>query len=346
MSPKISVVIPAYNAAYYIGACLKSMIDQSFKDQEIVVIDDASTDDSVKVVRSFQDPRIRLIENASNLGLAACVNKAIRSCAGEYIARMDADDIAHPTRLEKQLMFMEANPEIGIVGSAMQSVGHSNFLHRFPASHAACKAQLLFNVCFGHPTVMIRRSVFLPADSLYREELQQYSEEYELWCRLVDRIQFANMQEVLLQYRTFDPQMKSEAQQKRRVNSFAIRKAFIASQLGETSDGQLACHDHICNLDRAGNVEELLSWINWLFRCAELNYDRRAFDPAALNLELSRRLFEICYWNAHLGWAAFRAWSEGLRRLPGFKPDVKQRFKFLIRCLLRRSEKGVAILSR
>lgn len=335
MSTLVTVIIPAYNVERYIGACLQSILDQTHTHQEILVVNDAATDSTLNVVQQFNDSRIRVIQNETNLGLAASVNKAIQQAKGVYIARMDADDVAHPQRLQKQVDYLNQHPNVSIVGSAMQSIGYSTYVHQFPQTHEACKAQLLFNVCFGHPTVLIRKSLFEKPENLYREELRQYSEEYELWCRLVDHVRFANVPEVLLDYRTFEPAEKNEAEQKRRANSFLIRKNFIAAQWGEQAESDYVLHDNICNLRKAETVSELNTWINWLERCVLLNDNKKTFDPQSLQYELSKRAFELRYSNRHLGIKNLSAWYSKQNLLTAFTPSWKQQLKFMIRSLFK-----------
>jgi glycosyltransferase involved in cell wall biosynthesis len=330
----VTVIIPAYNVERYIGACLQSMLDQTYTQQEILVVNDAATDNTLHVIQQFNDSRIRIIQNEANLGLAASVNKAIHQAKGVYIARMDADDVAYPQRLQKQVDFLNQHPDVSIVGTAMQSIGYSTYVHQFPQSHDACKAQLLFNVCFGHPTVLIRRSVFDKSENLYSEELRQYSEEYELWCRLVDNVRFANVPEVLLKYRTFEPAEKNEAEQKRKTNSFLIRKNFIAALWGEQAESDYVLHDNICNLRKAKDVNELNEWVNWLERCVLLNTNKKTFDAQPLQYELSKRAFELRYWNKHLGIKNLSAWYSKQNQLTAFTPSWKQHLKFVLRNLL------------
>jgi glycosyltransferase involved in cell wall biosynthesis len=335
MNPLVTIIIPAYNVENYIGACLQSMLNQTYTNYEILIVNDAATDNTLRIIQQFTDTRIRIIRNETNVGLAASVNKAIQQAEGVYIARMDADDIAHPQRLQKQVNFLQRHPHVSVLGTAMQSMGYYKYVHRFPESHPACKAQLLFNVCFGHPTVLIRKAVFDKFENLYRDELRQYSEEYELWCRLVDKVTFANLPEVLLDYRTFEPSEKSAAEQKRKTNSYLVRKNFIAAQWGEQSENDYVIHDNICNLKKARDVNELTIWINWLRRCIILNNDKKAFAVQPLRYEVSKRAFELAYWNKHLGIKSLVIWYGKQNQLTAFVPSWSQHIKFVLRCLFR-----------
>ena len=336
MSSRVSVIIPVYNAQSYIEDCIKSIISQTYSNLEIFVIDDASTDNSIKVIESFNDDRISIIRNPCNLGLAASVNKAISQSVGTFIARMDADDIALPSRIQKQVEFLEDNPTISIVGSAMKSFGYEKFTHHFPLMHDDCKAQLLFNVCFGHPTVVFRREVFNGGNAWYDETLQQYSEEYELWCRLVDQCRFANLPDILLYYRTYPTNQKAEGNIKRRQNSYLIRSRFLTSQWKkEIPKSKYKIHDHISNLDRALNPAEFTTWVAWLKELKEMNSSdgKSPFSTDSLKRQFEERCFELYYWNTQLGLAHWNQWRMREER---FNPGIMKKLKFLFKSIIRK----------
>jgi glycosyltransferase involved in cell wall biosynthesis len=330
MNPLVSVVIPVFNSEDFITDCLNSICRQSYSKLEIVIVDDASSDRSLEKIQLFSDSRIRVLKQSENLGLAASVNRGIRESNGSFIARMDADDVSMPDRIEKQVNFLNANPEVDIVGTAMQGFGDSDFLFRFPATHDECKSRLLFNVCFGHPTVLIRRQVFNNEQNFYRPELQQYSEEYELWCRLVDRYRFANLPEVLLKYRTSGEATKRFATERRRINSLHIRSEFIAHQLGIENRADYLLHDQAANLARVNTQTEFDEVVDWLIRLEKQNEQVGKFSPSALSAELSFRLFEWYYANHHLGFSNLWRWY-GRKYFLDFTPTVRQQFKFIWR---------------
>ena len=118
---KISVVMAVFNGGMYLRDSIQSILDQSLTNFEFIIIDDKSVDDSAKIITSFSDPRIRHIRNQTNLGLAASLNKGIKLAKGEYIARMDADDISLPNRLEIQANYLDFHPDISVVGSYVQT---------------------------------------------------------------------------------------------------------------------------------------------------------------------------------------------------------------------------------
>lgn len=328
--PLVSVLMPVYNAEAYIAASLQSLLEQEYSRLEIMLVDDASTDQSVDIVQSFNDPRIRIVKNTENIGLAASLNKAIGLSTGFFLARMDADDIAHPERISRQVQFMLNHPEVDVLGTSMQYFGASKFLNHFPITHEACKSYLLLNVCFGHPTVMFRRTVFDSPENLYNPAYRQYSEEYDLWCRLADRFRFHNLNDVLLYYRTYPPLIKSEAEQKRMMNSAVIRKKFLSAHLGEVSAADWDTHCTAVFLRKVSTKEEIQKIDRWFQMLLARNAQVKAFNQEILRTQLAERFFEACYANARLRMFTMAlfytsAWSKS------FKPGLKRTTKFILK---------------
>lgn len=209
--PKVSVILPVYNCDQYIFETIQSVLNQTFTDFELLIVDDCSTDKTVAIIKEFDDNRIQLTLKEKNTGYTDSLNYAISIAKGQYIARMDGDDICVSTRFEKQVAFLDANPNIILCGSAIQIIG-TNTVLRHPSNHEAIKVKLCFGTAFCHPSVMGRVEVFQanPYDKKYEP-----AEDYDLWTRLVFQGQLANLEEVLLLYRVHDNQVstaKSEYQ--------------------------------------------------------------------------------------------------------------------------------------
>ena len=172
--PLVSVIMPAYNAEAYIAEAVSSILDQSWRNLELIVVDDASTDSTADVVRSFTDPRIRLLANSRNLGIAASTNRAVGASRGEYLALMDDDDISMPDRLKAQIAFLENNREIMILGTGSYLIDPEGkcigSIGGFPESPKYYQAKLLIgNVEFCNSSAMIRKSFLEKHDLSYRE---------------------------------------------------------------------------------------------------------------------------------------------------------------------------------
>ena len=205
-SPAITVLMCIYNGEKYLKEAIDSMISQSFKDYEFSIINDGSTDNSREIILSYNDPRIKLIDNERNVGLARSLNKGIEQARGKYIARMDADDISINDRLLIQASFLDKNPDIGIVGSNIEVIdikGNTLFQKVFFEKPILIKWGMFFGSPIAHPTVMIRSKIFKELGCRYNEEFF-VSQDYELWISLFDKVNFANVPKSLLKYRSYD----------------------------------------------------------------------------------------------------------------------------------------------
>lgn len=207
--PKISVIMPVYNCEMYIRQAVESILNQTFSDFELIIIDDCSTDSTLEIIKSYKDCRINIVEKEQNTGLTNSIIQGVLLAKGEYIARMDGDDISMPGRFKTQLNFLENNPEIILCGSAVEIIG-KNFISRYPTTHEMIKIQLCFNASFYHPTIMTRRKVLTTNN--YDKGFEP-AEDYELWTRLVTIGKLANLDEVLLHYRIHENQTSSMRKQ-------------------------------------------------------------------------------------------------------------------------------------
>ncbi len=198
---KVSVLMPVYNAEKYLAEAINSIISQTFRDWELLIINDGSTDSSLSIINSFTDSRIRVINNETNLGLIKTLNKGIGLCKGQYIARMDADDISMPNRLALQVDFMDRNEDYILCGTnadVINSDGKITGKIVNPTKNILLQISLLFTNPFIHPSMMIRRDILM---ANFFDENAIHVEDYELWTRLADQGQVANLELPLLQYR-------------------------------------------------------------------------------------------------------------------------------------------------
>lgn len=202
--PEVSVILPVYNSEAYLKEAIDSILAQTFIDFELVIIDDGSTDSSAKIILSYNDPRIKYFKNETNKGLVFSLNRAVNEATGNYIARMDADDISLPERLEKQLAYLKKG-NAALVASRVKLIDaggkpmpdwKEDYDH---VSFRQIKNYLRISNCIAHPTVLGRTDLFRKYG--YRAE-QKYSEDYDLWLRLVaDGCRIEKLSESLLLYR-------------------------------------------------------------------------------------------------------------------------------------------------
>jgi len=202
---KVSIVMSAYNCESFLKQALDSIMNQSYTEFELILIDDASTDSTKIIIQNFAGKysRISAIYNDVNQGLTANLNTAISLAKGEYIARMDADDISLPSRIQKQIKFLDEHPEIDLVGSAAYDIneyGEEIQLRQSPNLHDDIIALLPKANPITHSTVMFRKESF--ASIGYYNEAYRTTQDYDMWFRAAGKgLKFHNLQEILLKYR-------------------------------------------------------------------------------------------------------------------------------------------------
>lgn len=220
-TPLISVLLPTYNCELYIKEAVDSILNQTYSNFEFLIIDDCSTDNTISILKEYQDSRIKLILKPKNTGYTNSLNYGISIANGKYIARMDGDDISLPTRFEKQVKFLENNPDVVLCGTQYKIIG-KNKIVTVPENHEDIKYELLQNSAFGHPTVMMRKSALDQLPFVYNAE-REPAEDYDLWTRLLLIGNLYNLQEVLLQYRIHDSQVSSKRNEKQALVAVNIK---------------------------------------------------------------------------------------------------------------------------
>jgi glycosyltransferase involved in cell wall biosynthesis len=185
-----------YNDESHLNQCVESILNQTFKDFEFIIVNDGSTDGSLNIIKSYNDPKIRLINNETNIGLTKSLNKAIKSALGEYIARQDSDDISSPKRLEKQFNYMETHQDVMLLGSSFYIIDDNNqILNRYiPLKKPKFKDILKTNQ-FSHGSIMFRKKIV--EELGYYNEFFRYAQDYELWLRIMRTYEARNLKDFL-----------------------------------------------------------------------------------------------------------------------------------------------------
>lgn len=200
-APKVSVLMPVYNTQEdYLREAIESILNQTFNDFELIICDDGSKNNAIEVIHSYQDKRIRLIQNEQNLGLCATRNKLMQEATGEYVAWADSDDISVDTRFEKQVAFLDSNPDISMVGAWYERFPEY-FVPQLPENVGL--VDMLKWCAIAQPVAMYRKKDFETHQLTYSNQ-KEYNgcEDFELWVRLLKKgLKIANIQEVLLKYR-------------------------------------------------------------------------------------------------------------------------------------------------
>ena len=207
--PKISVILPVYNNDKYLKLAIESILNQTERDFELIVINNASSDNSLKIINELaeKDKRIVVVTREENKGLVYSLNQGVNLAKGEYIARMDADDISKPIRFERQLQFMKVN-DLVICGTWAEGINGSGEKIRevnYPPNADKIKTFTLLHTPFIHPSVMFKSDIIKKVGG-YKKFFKNI-EDYELWTRIIFKYKAGNIQEPLLSYRFHDEQM-------------------------------------------------------------------------------------------------------------------------------------------
>lgn len=330
-NPKVTVLMPVYNGEKHLREAMDSILNQTFTDFEFLIINDGSTDSSVKIINSYKDSRIRLIHNEKNLKLIATLNKGLNLACGKYIARMDCDDISLPTRLEKQVIFMDENVDVGICGAWIETIGEiEGDIWRYPTSHNELKEHSLFYSALAHPTVIFRKEFFRKFDLKYDFDYL-HAEDYQLWTRAVHLFEIRNIGEVLLYYRiTSDStSRKNEYVQEETVKK--IREENLMRMGIRFKENELILFNKICNY-KYNCIDE-----NNIFIAVEiLNniYENSKIVTKEFKKILCSYFITIILAQSKIGFSLFR-YCFYLKIFNSNLFFLKEKIKFIIKCVVR-----------
>lgn len=309
MAPKVSVIIPVYNREKYIGEAINSVLAQSFTNFELLLIDDGSTDDSVEIMRSYADPRVRLVCNEHNLGIPKTRNKGNQLARGEYIAILDSDDTAVPDRLAKQVAFLDRYKDYALVGSwaaLIDEEGRSlkKGKRRFVSS-GEVKSQLLFRCCLPHSSVMARTAIMQAYG--YREQYVLCS-DFDLFVRLARKYKLGRLPEPLVRQRVHAGRITRERVQLTKDKDLEVVSAQLLELGVEFTMADLERHLLLSFMKKFQFIpdRQYLMWAEaWLLKLREANqrascYPVRPFARVTgeVWLKVSRRVFPSMGWTA------------------------------------------------
>jgi hypothetical protein len=238
--PAVSVLMSVYNGEAHVAGAIRSVLSQTFRDFEFLIVDDASTDGTPKILRSFRDPRLRLVRNEVNSGLTVSLNRGLKTARGEWVVRQDADDLSHPERLARQLAFLSAHPAVAAVGAQARLVdgfGRSQGRKDFPIGYRSIWWAHLFDNALAHSAVTFRKAAVLAVGGY--DESFRASQDYDLWSRLGDRNLLANLPERLVTLRILPTSVTRTHRQPELIRKIQTEHAARLFPGRVLSDGEL-----------------------------------------------------------------------------------------------------------
>ena len=309
--PPITVLMPAHNAGPYLREAMDSVLGQTFRDFEFLIVDDASTDDTPAIVRAFRDERVRYVRSDARLRLAGALNQGLELARGAVIARMDADDICLPVRLAVQHAYLSQHLEVGLCGAGVERFGlQRGPFHRMPLTYAETQAYALFDDPFAHPTVALRRDLFnrhrLRYDPAYCP-----ADDYELWSRALRLFPCVNLDRIVLRYRVHGQSLTQAEWSDMDAHAARVAARELQS-LGVAHDGESTRFHRNIGRGRGFPIrrrDELLRAEHWLRTLQSAAESSGRYQTAALRRTVADIWFRACYHAGALGLWALRSFA-------------------------------------
>jgi Glycosyltransferases involved in cell wall biogenesis len=303
-SPKVSIILPAFNAESFCAGAVESMLGQSFADFELLLMDDCSTDSTWEILQSFNDSRIHLFRNKENIGITASLNKMLSLSKGEYIARMDADDLSLPGRVALQVEYLDAHPDIWVCGGFyIDSQGVNRTRRQLPTKNDEIRAGLLFECNLPHPFVMLNGAKFRE-HGLYYDKTKKSAQDYALWLRMVCEFPsagFANLPAVIGQYHKHDKAI-STAKKGEQDKFAALSRIYALQHLGiAENEPFMVMHKYLCTAQVVDLPETMGKIFQWAKMLLETNEKRGLFDKECFKAVVQERLIALSNANPHYG---------------------------------------------
>ncbi|MEQ9363129.1 MAG: glycosyltransferase family 2 protein [Leptospirales bacterium] len=349
--PSISVLMPVYNAERFVEKAIRSVLNQTFKDFELVIVNDGSRDRSVEIIEAFDDSRIRLVHNEQNMGLARVRNRLLELARAPYIAWLDSDDYSEATRLRVQFDYLENNSSAVLCGGFVRPFDHdsgrSGRVWQYPTDPQETKVRLLFDDPLATSAVMVRRNVFVDHKIEFRLEYPP-AEDYDVWERVAQHGDILNLNRVLTHYRIHANQSSTAGRdreiesvrkiQERQLNRFGIvasgeeREVHLKFGLNDYSLEYIDAAAFSGSRESSEGVRSPGAFEDaaetWLERLLAHNEDCGFYQKTAFRAVIADRWYRVCYARWKTGWWAFRRYRasplaaiNGARR-PALAPFV------------------------
>jgi len=330
MQPLVTVLMPVYNAERFLREAIDSILHQTLTQFEFLILDDGSTDSSVSIIQSYTDPRIRFIQNEKNLGISATLNRGIEVASCELIARMDADDISYPERLQKQYDFFQNNKDVALLSTWAREITETGDVIRTEKwRRPFFYYNLTFECWIYHPSVMYRRSAVLDVGAYSTP----YSEDYDLWWQLSRKYKMDHLTETLVDYRLTDVSLyratKKTEYEEAQYNQIVRNLHYYTGATFSITHAEVECYRHnfapILNEKSIGTLVTAVQKLDKINLCIlqkeNVNRDAAAISDAASEKRkfiINQLTFALPKYQKFLFLARLGQWGkmvEGLRKM-------------------------------
>lgn len=334
--PLVTVLMPCYNGEKYLREAIDSILNQTLSDFEFLIINDGSTDSSEEIIKSYSDPRINYVKNEMNMRLIATLNKGIKLAKGKYLARMDADDISMPSRLQEQVAFMESHPEVVLCGTGFEnfSEGQPPVVVRYSPDHNTICLKHFFQIHLSHGTCIFRTRQIIDNNLFFNPDFS-HAEDYELWSRMVDAGKLANIQNVLYRVRRHEGEVSVQYAGVQRANSLRVRHINFQKIGVEMSEPELLLYQRIAQFEYEPDAAFVSSAQALLEKIARGAKSTSYLSQKTIQDNAGWFWFNVTYNLAGSGVTSLKTYSSSIlsRHYP---LSLQQRMKFIFKSILRK----------
>lgn len=302
MAPKVSVLMSVYNGERFLHEAVDSILNQTFTDLEFIIVDDGSTDNTWQILQEYaaDEPRLLLMRNESNLGLAGSLNRGLSLARGEYIARMDADDVSLPERLAAQVAFLDESPDVGVAGSSVQVIdgdGSPGNVWRYPTTHGLILWSLCFHTSIMHPTAVFRRAVVQRVGG-YDESFAQ-AQDRDLWQRISSFARLANLPEVYLLHRLHPISVSRIHTDIQARNSAVASQRLMARILGCEVSFEICRSFRLRRFETVGDAIQAMQVVGSLYDAFMAKESLSPPEKRAIRRDAAQRLYRLAWTFRH-----------------------------------------------
>lgn len=290
--PKVTVLMPVYNGSLYISEAITSILTQTWDDFEFIILDDGSTDGTREIIRYYQNKDKRIVFECfnKNRGISFVANEGIKLAKGEYIVRMDHDDVSLPDRLAAEVEFMDNHPEISICGALMQTIGQEGHVWRYPEDHDLIYARMIFSNPIAHPSTILRTETLRKNALCYDENFIFGAEDYDFWSRAIVFTRFYNLQKLLVRYRIHAHNTSSKNPAKTQNELHVIHQRLLDRLGVEYSERDLLLHQWLATKKYAKALYPSSETHCWLKKLLDANEKSGLINSEIFKIEIDSYL--------------------------------------------------------
>jgi len=332
-APLVTVLMPVYNGESYLCEAIESILQQSFTNFEFLILNDGSSDRSEEIIRSYTDSRIRLINNATNMKLIATLNRGLDLAQGKYIVRMDADDISLPQRIERQVEWLEKNPEYGLVGSWFEDFNGTDTIRtiKYSSDDTHIRIRHLYQTHIAHPTAVLRKSV-IDEHNLRFDPDFVHGEDYAFWVQMSAYCKLSNYPEMLVRKRDHPRNISNKYAQTQQDTCAKVKQKQFEKMGLSISREEIELYTRFANPDWSFSKDEMEMMHILLEKMVSENESTNFISKEALKTYLAEKWFHLCLQNRRIGKAGLSWWNR-LSFRNAYTSSLKSKIKMQVRSI-------------